>query len=156
MKIPSRLRAPALARFLTLVGLITARTSKRHVLRWVAVGFVAVAVAAPVGLGAGPDDRPDYRGTAPALAPGSESPDDRGLYRGNLALVALGPDDRSFSRALDSNAPLLSAPVDVAASLGGFNWGDAMIGSAFGAALALLGTGAILIVHRRRSTLITA
>lgn len=35
---------------------------------------------------------------------------------------------------------------------GGFDWGDAVIGGAFGLALALVGTGAILIGHRIRST----
>jgi hypothetical protein len=134
------------------------RTCKRQILRWSAVAFAIAAVAAPTGQAVGPDDRADYRGTSPALAPGSTSPDDRAFYRGSsdsLAPAALSPDDRAFSRSVREIQPA-SVPAAAAAAPRGFDWGDALIGGTFGVAFALLGTGAILIAHRRRSTLTAA
>jgi hypothetical protein len=133
-------------------------TRNRHMFRWVAVAFAAAAVAAPAGLAVGPDDRPDYRGMSPVLAPGSGSPDDRVFFRGSsdsLAPAALSADDRSFSRSVGEIEPA-SAPVEVVASPHGFDWGNAVIGGTFGVALALLGTGATLIARRRRDAPRTA
>jgi hypothetical protein len=84
----------------------------------------------------GPDDRPFYRGTSEVLAPTSVS-----------------PDDRPFARH-SSDMQLRTVPVEVVRSPG-FDWEDGAIGGAFGAALALLGVGAIVIA-RRHSTLRTA
>ena len=152
------------------------RTGKRHILWWTAVAFAAAAAAAPAGqaLGTSPDARPFYRGTSEASAPTSVSPDDRPFYRGAseasaptklspddrpfyrgsseaLAPPSLSPDDRPFARTVDE-LKAASPPVEVVVRPRGFDWGDAVIGGTFGLALALLGTGAILIAQRRRST----
>jgi hypothetical protein len=132
------------------------RTHKRHILRWVAVAFVAAAVAAPAAQAAGvsPDDRPFYRGPSEAFAPTNPSPDDRAFYRGSseaLAPTSLSPDDRPFPRSV-GELEQASPPVEVVARPRGFDWADAVIGGTFGLALALLGVGAILIAQRRRST----
>jgi hypothetical protein len=131
------------------------QTRKRHLRRWIALAVAAAAVASPAAQATGPDDRAAYRGTSPALAPTNQSPDDRALYRGTsptLALASLGPDDRAFARNVREIDPR-TVPVAVVSPPGGFDWSDAAIGGAFGLALALLGAGAILIAHRRRSTL---
>jgi hypothetical protein len=136
------------------------RTHKQHRFRWIAVAFAAAALAAPAAWaeGGAPDDRPFARGTSGAQAPASLGPDDRALYRGSsesLAPASLSPDDRSFARSASQIEPA-SVPVAVVTQSTGFDWGDAAIGSAFGLALALLGAGAILIGHRRRSMLTPA
>jgi hypothetical protein len=126
---------------------------KPHVLRWIAVAFATAAVAVPVAQAGGPDDRPDYRGTSPALTPSSTSPDDRGDDRGSsdtLAPTRLGPDDRAFARSVHGIEPA-SVPVEVQPR--GFEWGDAVVGGTLGFGLALFGVGAIVIAQRRRSTL---
>jgi hypothetical protein len=131
------------------------QTRKRHLRRWIALAVAAAAVASPAAQAAGPDDRAAYRGTSPALAPTSQSPDDRALYRATssaLAPASLGPDDRPFMRNVREIDPR-TVPVAVVSPPHGFDWSDAAIGGAFGLALALLGAGAILIAHRRRSTL---
>jgi hypothetical protein len=130
-------------------------TRNRHPRRWIALVFVLAAVAAPAAQATGPDDRALYRGTSPALVATSRSPDDRALYRGTspaLASTSQSPDDRPFARnAREIESRTVAASV--ASSSGGFDWGDAAIGGAFGLGLALLGAGAILITYRRRSTL---
>jgi hypothetical protein len=149
----------------------------RHLRRWIPLALVVAAVAVPAAqAGTGPDDgslsreapalaatsrSPDdralYRGTSEALVPASQSPDDRALYRGtseSLVPTSLGPDDRAFARNMREIEPG-SVPVEIAPS-GGFDWSDAVVGSAFGVGLALLGMGAILIAYRRRGALRTA
>jgi hypothetical protein len=135
------------------------RRQRRHSAWWIAVFAVAAVAAYTSGqaLGASPDDRPVYRGSSKASAPTSVSPDDRTFNRGSSAASAptsVSPDDRPFARSQGEIA-FKSATVRAVAEPGGFDWGDAVIGGAFGLALAL-GTGAILIAHRRRSTLRTA
>jgi hypothetical protein len=125
----------------------------------IAILAVAAVTATASGqaLGASPDDRPVYRGSSEASAPTSVSPDDREFNRGSSAASAptsVSPDDRPFTRRQGEIA-LKSAAVRAVAEPGGFDWGDAVIGGAFGLALAL-GTGAILVAHRRRSSLRTA
>ena len=131
-------------------------TRKRHLFRWIAVAFAAAAAAAPAVQAAGvsPDDRAFSRGTSAELAPASVSPDDRPLFRGSseaLAANSLSPDDRPFSRSARAIEPS-SAPADVVASPGGFDWGDALLGGTFGLALALLGAGGLWITRHRRSS----
>jgi hypothetical protein len=131
------------------------QTRNRHLRRWIALAVATAALGASAAQATGPDDRAVYRGTSPALAPTSQSPDDRALYRGTspaLAPASLGPDDRPFARNVREIDPR-TVPVAVVSPPRGFDWGDAAIGGAFGLALALLGAGAILIAHRRRSTL---
>src|SRR5215218_3310371 len=76
------------------------------------------------------------------------APDDRPFYRGASALAptSLSPDDRPFARNVRDIQPR-TVPVEVVRSHG-FDWGDGVIGGAFGVALALLGMGSILIAHR--------
>ena len=118
----------------------------------VAVALAAAVAAAPVA-GGSPDDPPFHRGQSVALSPTAASPDDRAYNFGTSAALSqrgTSPDDR----ALDFSAPGgdAAAPV-IAASRTGFDWGDALIGSTFGLAVALLGAGGILIALRhRRST----
>ena len=148
------------------------RTHKRHVLRWIAVGLAAGAVAIPAAQAAGPenrlyypdaagalpasgspDDRAHYRGGEAALAPGSVSPDDRAFARGgsdNLVPASVSPDDRAFTRSTTVVEP---APQFVAVRSSGFDWGDAAIGAAFVVALALLAMAAMLVTQRRRGAL---
>jgi len=135
-------------------------TRKRHLLRWIAVAFAAAATAAPAVQAAGmsPDDRPQYRGSSAALAPVGLSVDDRAFSRATSAALAptsRGPDDRPFSRSVSDIGPT-TVPVGVVVQPGGFHWDDAVIGGAFGLAVALLGTGGILITRHRRSALRTA
>jgi len=125
---------------------------KRHV-RWLAAAFAAAAVAAPTAL-ADPrslaDIDPLLAAAVRQAEAGSLSPDDRPFYRGPADPVptSFSPDDRPFARDVGE---VESASVPVEARSRGFDWGDAVVGGTFGLALALLGTGAILIVHRRRS-----
>lgn len=118
---------------------------------------MAAVVVPPAAQAAGPDDRPYYRGMSAASTSGSPSPDDRALYRGGsdrLAPASISPDDRPFARSA-----VETQPAPVAAALvrsDGFDWGDAVMGGAFSLALALLGTGAILVAYRRRGSLGTA
>jgi hypothetical protein len=132
-------------------------THKRHV-RWLATAFAAAAVAAPTAL-ADPrsvaDIDPLLAAAVRQAEAGSLSPDDRPFYRGPADPVptSFSPDDRPFARGVGEIEP---ASVSVEVRPRGFDWGDAVIGGTFGLALALLGTGAILIVHRRRSILRTA
>jgi hypothetical protein len=135
------------------------RTHKRHILRWLAVAFAAAAVAAPTAL-ADPrsldDIDPSLAAAVRQAEAGSLSPDDRPYYRGpadTAAPTSLSPDDRPFARSLGEIEPT-SVPVKVRPR--GFDWEDAVIGGTFSAVLALLGMAAILIAHRRRSTLRTA
>jgi hypothetical protein len=132
-------------------------THTRHVVRGLAVAIMAAAVVPPVAQAIGPDDRPYYRGMSPASTSGSPSPDDRAFYRGGsdrLAPASISPDDRAFARSAVETEP---APVTAAvARSDGFDWGDAVMGGAFSLALALLGTGAILVAYRRRGSLGTA
>jgi hypothetical protein len=136
------------------------RTSKWHILRWLTVAFATAAIVAPIAQ-ADPRSLDDIDSSLAAAVrqeeAGSLSPDDRPLYRGpsDTAPGSLSPDDRQFNRRA-GEIELTSAPGEVVASPHGFDWGDAVIGSTFGLALALLGTGAILIAHRRRSTPKTA
>jgi hypothetical protein len=126
--------------------------------RWIAVSLVAAAVTAPAAQAALPDERVLYRGSSPAVTPTSQSPDDRGFYRGssdNLSPSSVSPDDRSFSRsasAIDPGSP----PVEAIASTPGFDWGDAAIGSTFGALFALLAGGAAVMATQRRRSLQSA
>jgi hypothetical protein len=127
-----------------------------HVHRRIAASLVAAALIAPAAAQAvvSPDDRALYRGSSAAMAPTSQSPDDRPFYRGgsdDLAPGSVSPDDRSFSRSVTVIEPA-SPPVEVIASSTGFDWGDAAIGSTFGAALVLLlaGGAAIVVTQRRR------
>jgi hypothetical protein len=125
---------------------------KPQVLRWIAVAFAVAAVAAPAAQAGGPDDRPAYRGTSPALTASSPSPDDRGNYRGSsdtLAPTGVSSDDRAFARSVPG-IELASAPVEI--GRGGFDWKDAVVGGTFGFALALFGLRAIAIAQRRRSS----
>lgn len=135
------------------------RTHRRHILRWLAVAFAAAAVAAPTAL-ADPrsldDIDPSLAAAVRQAEAGSLSPDDRPFYRGpsdTAAPASLSPDDRPFARSA-GELELASVPVGFRAR--GFDWGDAVIGGAFGLVSALLGTGAILIAHRRRGMLRTA
>jgi hypothetical protein len=86
----------------------------------------------------GADDRPFYRGTSEALTP-----------------TSLSPDDRAFSRSRGDVEPR-AVRVEAVVRSHGFDWEDGVIGGGFGVAFSLLGMGAILIAHRRRSTLRTA
>jgi hypothetical protein len=129
------------------------RTPKRRFLRCVVAAAAAAAIAAPAAVAGGPDDRSLYRGTEPALAPASQSPDDRAFPRGGsdtLSPASLSPDDRTFSRsALVAERGTVALEVQST----GFDWNDAVIGAAFGVALALFGIGPILIsMQRRRGT----
>jgi hypothetical protein len=65
----------------------------------------------------------------------------------------LSPDDRPFARSVGDLQPRTVAVGSVGSRA--FEWEDGFIGGAFGLALALLGMGAILIAHRRRSMLRT-
>ena len=132
-------------------------TSNRLLVRSLAAALAAAAVGAPVVQAAGPDDRPYYRGSTPVTV-SSPSPDDRAFYRGGSELLApssMSPDDRPFARSSGEIAPA-RARVAVVERPGGFDWGDALMAGSLGLALALLGSGAILIAYRRRSSLGTA
>jgi hypothetical protein len=136
------------------------RTSKWHILRWFTVAFATAAIVAPTAQ-ADPRSLDDIDPSLAAAVRQEEagllSPDDRPFYRGpsDTAPGSLSPDDRPFARSV-GEIVLTSAPAEVVASPRGFDWGDAVIGGTFGLALALLGTGAILIAHRSRSTPKTA
>lgn len=131
------------------------RTRKRQIVWWTAVAFAAAAAAAPApqALGTAPDDRQFSRGDEPTL-----SPDDRAVPRTDSA-APTGLEIPYLSHGQGVTADDLgiatapkSVPVSAVAEPRGFDWGDALIGGAFGLALALVGTGAILIGHRIRST----
>jgi hypothetical protein len=129
----------------------------QHLRTWLAVAFTIAVVAAPAAQAVGPDDRALYRGGDPALAPRSPSPDDRPFARADTNTTrpnSLSPDDRPFARSAPAVEPTavrveLSSPRS-------FDWGDALIGAAFGLAAALLGLGAVVVAQRRRGTLRTA
>jgi hypothetical protein len=131
-----------------------------HLHRRIAVSLVAAALIAPGAAQAAfsPDDRAVYRGSSAAPAPTSQSPDDRPFYRGgsdNLAPSGVNPDDRAFSRNVTAIDP--GSPRVVTISLpAGFDWGDAALGSTFGAALVLLAGGAAVIATQRRRSLRSA
>jgi hypothetical protein len=82
------------------------------------------------------------------------------LYADDLHAPAVVPVAETHGRGyapINTSAQLeVVSPAEVVASPRGFDWGDAVIGGTFGLALALLGTGAILIAHRSRSTPKTA
>jgi hypothetical protein len=131
-----------------------------HVHRRIAASLVAAALIAPAAAQASfsPDDRALYRGSSAAPAPASQSPDDRPFYRGasdNLAPSSVSPDDRTFARNMTPIDP--GSPRVVTISLpAGFDWGDAALGSTFGAVLVLLAGGAALITTQRRRSLRSA
>jgi hypothetical protein len=128
-----------------------------HVHRRIAASLVAAALITPAAAQASfsPDDRALYRGSSAAPAPASQSPDDRPYYRGgsdNLAPSSVSPDDRTVARNVAPIDP--GSPRVVTISLpAGFDWGDAALGSTFGAALALLlaGGAAVMVTQRRRT-----
>jgi hypothetical protein len=147
---------------------------KRNIPFLIALALTAGALIIPSAQAGGPDDRPFYRGTSPAAAPGSMSqddrsfnrgtpqsstsvsmsPDDRSYYRGGTADLSVAnpsssitPDDRSFTR---HTVAATSSPVAVSLPSDSFDWPDAVIGGAFGMALALVGLGALLIAQRHR------
>jgi hypothetical protein len=131
-----------------------------HVHRRIAASLVAAALIAPAAAQASfsPDDRALYRGSSAAPAPASQSPDDRPFYRGssdNLAPSSVSPDDRTFARNMTPIDP--GSPRVVTISLpAGFDWGDAAVGSTFGAVLVLLAGGAAVIATQRRRSLRSA
>jgi hypothetical protein len=129
-----------------------------HLHRRTAASLVAAALIAPAATQASPDESVLYRGSSQAQAQTSQSPDDRPYYRGgsdNLTVGSVSPDDRSFSRSVTEIEPA-SPPVAVIASASGFDWGDAAIGSTFGAVLVLLAGGAAVIATQRRRSLRSA
>ena len=128
-------------------------TYTTQIRRCFAAALVAAAVAAPAAQASGPDDRAVYRGD-PLVAPASQGPDDRALYRGSTE-ITLTSDDRPFARNVAAIDPG-TLPIEVVSSPRGFDWGDAAVGGTFGAMVALVGIGAILIVQRRRHTLTPA
>lgn len=149
---------------------------KRNIPFLIVLVLTAGALIIPSAQAGGPDDRPFYRGTSPAAAPGSmsqddrsfnrgtpqsstsvsTSPDDRSYYRGGTADLAVAnvpsssitPDDRSFTR---QTVGATLSPVAVSVPSDSFDWHDAVIGGAFVMALALLGFGALLVAQRRRT-----
>ena len=130
------------------------RIHKRHLFRWIAVVFAAAAVGAPTAL-ADPrsldDIDPSLAAAVRQAEAASLSPDDRPFYRGPPGVLApkgVSPDDRPFARMRETESRTVAA-AGVSPSRG-FDWGDAVIGSAFGLTLALLGTGAIVLIARHR------
>ena len=65
-----------------------------------------------------------------------------------LTAGAMIPDDRSFTRHA---VAATSSPIAVSLPSDSFDWPDAVVGGAFGMALAFLGLGALLIAQRRRT-----
>jgi hypothetical protein len=104
----------------------------------------------------GPDDRAYARDSSNSSAARIVSPDDRALVRRNWApsqARIVSPDDRAVPRAVAQPGVL---QVTSLIEAHGFDWGDAMIGGAFGLALAMLGLGGIALIMRRRTILRTA
>jgi hypothetical protein len=129
-----------------------------HLHRRIAASLVAAALIAPAAAQAYPDEGLLYRGSSPVQAQTSLSPDDRAFYRGssdNLSPSAVSPDDRAFARSVTAIDPGSRRVVTIA-SPAGFDWGDAAVGSTFGAMLMLLAGGAAVIATQRRRSLRSA
>jgi len=132
--------------------------------RLAAVG-AAIAVTLVVGLS--PAAGAAGSGAAPGTLPGDtdipfgtaetfvDMRADGSYYDPSLGrrVRTLSPDDRPFARSVGDLQPTTVAVESVESRA--FEWEDGFIGGAFGLALALLGMGAILIAHRRRSMLRT-
>jgi len=119
------------------------RTGNRHFVSWIAVALAAVAVLAPAVAQAG-RDYPDGRVllTQSKVQGVRDYPDGRalGLSR-STDLVSSG----STGRVASGSTSSATAPGN------GFKWSDAAIGAASSLALvALVATGATLIIRRRR------
>jgi hypothetical protein len=72
-----------------------------------------------------------------------------GVSQRDLGL-SVHPDSRSLARSV--RAADRREPGVATANVNGFDWAAALVGGTFGVALALLGTGGMLLAHRRRGT----
>ena len=145
------------------------------------IGTIAVGAAlfVPVAQAQSPDDRAGLRGPggiAAQQADGAAShPDNRAVRGAGVAApiteLAVRPDDRAGTRGpgayssapqtigasshpdnrAESRGPGSIDGVVVVSSSGGFDWGDAMIGSLGGVGAALLLTGCFFLLASQRS-----
>ena len=118
--------------------------------RSIALAVAIAAITAPAGLAAGPDDRPQYRGSTDELGPAlSVTPDDRAFSRAGPTVAPSGvsPDDRPFARGGEVEPTAISLD---AATVSRFDWADAAIGVTVGLALALAAAAMLRANQRRR------
>ena len=97
------------------------------------------------GLG---DHPPNPIQMGPRNFPGQPSPIQRIIVQEDTHAMTLLR--RQVQRALSGRSPDTSAPVVVTVAAGGFDWGDAGIGSAAAVALALLCAGGAVLVRDGR------
>ena len=145
------------------------------------IGTVAIGAAllVPAAQAQAPDDRAGLRGpggiAAQQAGGASNHPDNRAVRRTGVATpttnVAVRPDDLAGTRGpgahtsaalttltishpdnrAESRGPGSIDSVVLVASSGGFDWGDALIGSLGGVGAALLLTGCFLLLAGQRN-----
>jgi hypothetical protein len=141
------------------------RIRKNHLFRLAIVAGAILAAAVPTAQAAGPDDRALYRGTGAGAVTGDTPapfwPHETGVLVGTSeTFVDMRADgsyyDPSLGRRVGGAVESTGTGPAVVVSPSRFDWGDALIGVAFGLAFALLGGVAVLIAVRHRRSVFRA